>query len=45
MQWAVDLTPPPGGRRVHPLSAYPPAGIWHRIQHSFITEPELPNRS
>jgi len=42
MQWAIDLTPPPGGRRIHPLSAYPPAEIWHRLQHTFVSEPELP---
>jgi hypothetical protein len=42
MQWTVDLTPPTGGRRIHPLSAYPPAAIWHRVQHFFVSEPELP---
>jgi len=36
------LTPPPGGRRIHPLSAYPPSAIWHRLQHTFVGEPDLP---
>ena len=42
MQWSIHLTLPPGGRRIHPLSAYSRADIWDQLQHFFVTEPELP---
>jgi len=42
MQWSIHLAPPPGGRRIHPLSAYRRAGIWDQLQHFFVNEPELP---
>ena len=43
MLWAISLTPPPGGQRIHPLSAYSRTGIWHQLHHFFAIEPVLPN--